>query len=306
MILKFRFLKRYKTALILCGIILFAGCSKRTTGPELIKPDQRLVSREGTDSTFDIATWNVRDFPLEGRTTVSTLARLIGDLDIDMFGLEEMNDTGAFNSLLDSLDDYNGFISEYPGDMLKLGIIYKKNMVSISTPFQIYTSDSYAFPRPPLITYVEVKNEGKVVFSFSLIVNHLKAYGDPSSVDRRREACIKLKDYIDNQILRSSDPDFIMLGDFNDRLNDPPDQNVFEPFLQDSLANYLFLTQPLTSQASYIGDYGNVIDHIVISHSVEPAYQGGSTEILKLETEFDAYTTVISDHRPVLSRFPVF
>jgi len=44
----------------------------------------------------------------------------------------------------------------------------------------------------------------------------------------------------------------------------------------------------------------------VISHSTQQAYQEGSTEILKLDTEFDAYTTVISDHRPVLSRFPVF
>jgi endonuclease/exonuclease/phosphatase family metal-dependent hydrolase len=304
--LKILHVKKNKTALVLIGLFLFAGCSKRTTGPDTIKPDQRLVKKEGTEATFDIATWNVRDFPLDGRTTVSTLARLIRDLDIDMFGLEEMNDVDAFNSLLDSLDDFDGFISEYPGDMLKLGIIYKKNMVSITTPFQIYTSDWYAFPRPPLITYVEVKKEGTVVFNFSLIVNHLKAYGDLESVDRRRDACIKLKDYIDNQILSSSDPDFIMLGDFNDRLNDPPDQNVFEPFLRDSLANYLFLTQPLTDQASYIGDYGNVIDHIVISHSAEEVYQGGSTEILKLETEFDAYTTVISDHRPVLSRFPVF
>jgi len=304
--LKILFIKKNKTALILFSILLFAGCSKRTTGPELLKPDHRLVKKEGTDSTFDIATWNVRDFPLDGRTTVSTLARLIRDLDIDMFGLEEMNDVNAFNSLLDSLDGFDGFISEYPEDMLKLGIIYKKDMVSVTTPFQIYTSDWYAFPRPPLITYVEVEKDGNVVFDFSLIVNHLKAYGDPESADRRREACIRLKDYIDDQILSSADPDFIMLGDFNDRLNDPPDQNIFNPFLQDSLANYLFLTEPLTDQASYIGDYGNVIDHIVISHSTQQAYQEGSTEILKLDTEFDAYTTVISDHRPVLSRFPVF
>ena len=235
-----------------------------------------------------------------------TIVRLIRDLDIDMFGFQELNDESAFFRIVDSLQNYDGFISELPGDILKLGILYKRDIIAVTVPFQIFTNDWYAFPRPPLITYVEVKKEGKVVFNFSLIVNHLKAFGDTESVARRREACLKLKEYIDNQILNSADPDFVMLGDFNDRLNDPTDLNVFNPFLLDPMQNYIFLTEPLTDQATYIGDSGNVIDHILISRDTLEEYQGGSTVILKLETEFEAYTTVVSDHRPVLSRFPVF
>ncbi len=288
------------------SLLLFYSCSTRSTEPENPVNGQRLVDRQGSESTFDIATWNIREFPLNGETTITTIVQLIRDLDIDMFGFQELNDESAFFRIVDSLENYDGFISELPGDILKLGIMYKRDIIAVTVPSQIYTSDWYAFPRPPLITYVEVKKEGEVIFNFSLIVNHLKAFGDDESVDRRREACLKLKEYIDSQILNSADPDLVMLGDFNDRLNDPADRNVFNPFLQDPMQNYIFLTAPLADQATYIGDNANVIDHILISKNTLEEYQGGSTVILKLEVEFEAYTTVISDHRPVLSRFPVF
>ena len=70
--------------------------------------------------------------------------------------------------------------------------------------------------------------------------------------------------------------------------------------------NYRFLTEPLIGQASYIGSQNSLIDHLMITRDVEDEYVGGATQILYLEQEFDRYTTHVSDHRLVLSQFPVF
>ena len=294
-----------KYIVFLLFLSLIFACSKRSLDPVSTDDPNRLVRQYGSDNTFDIATWNVEQFPLQGRTTVAYLAQLIRDMDLDMIGMQEINDRGYFQALLDSLPDYAGFISDYPSDFLKLAVIYKKNMISISTPFQIFTDDWYAFPRPPLVTYVEVRDKDNVVFDFTLIINHFKALSGPENEDRRRDASEKLKIYIDSQILTSADMDCISLGDYNDRIDEPPAQNVFNVFLQDTV-NYRFLTTPLLGEASYIGIENSLIDHLIISQASDEEYGGGETKILYLEKEFENYTTHISDHRPVLSKFPVF
>ena len=286
-------------------LFIALGCSRRSLDPVLNDDSKRIVRQYGSDEIFDIATWNVERFPLQGRVTVSYLAQLIRDMDLDLIGMQEINDKGYFQSLLDSLPEYAGYISDYPSDYLKLAILYKRNMISISTPFQIFTDDWYAFPRPPLVTYVEVRNDDQVVFDFTLIVNHLKAFGDEESTDRRRDACEKLENYINSQVLNSNDMDCLSIGDYNDRIDDSPTENVFSVFLEDT-ANYRFLTAPLSGEASYIGIDKSLIDHLLMTRESDAEYGGGTTQILYLEKEFDLYTTHISDHRPVLSRFPVF
>lgn len=267
--------------------------------------DSRLVKRYGSESTFDIATWNLKQFPIQGRTTVSYIAQLVKDTDIDLFGLQEINNSSYFYALLDSLPEFTGYLSEFPEDQFKLAIIYKKDLISASTPVQIFTDDWYAFPRPPMVSYIEVRKEDQVVFDFTLIVNHLKAMGEVQDIARRKDACNKLKDYIDTQIIASEDPDCILLGDLNDSIDDPAAQNVFTVFLEDSL-NYKFLTGPIVDQASYIGSFNSLIDHLLITDNTLQEYQGGDTRVLYLEQEFGLYTSFISDHRPVLARFPVF
>ena len=178
-------------------------------------------------------------------------------------------------------------------------------MISISTPYQIYIDDWYTFPRPPLVTYVEVRDDDRVAFDFTLIINHLKAFGDDESRNRRNDACIKLKNFIDFQILTSHDKDCISIGDYNDKLDIPISQNVFKVFLEDSVS-YRFLTSPLINEDSYIGNFNSLIDHLLITKDCDDEFGEGITEILYLEKEFDLYTSYISDHRPVLSRFPVF
>jgi exonuclease III len=281
------------------------GCNQRPVSPNdngNTNNANRLVNSVGTETYFDIATWNIENFPISGPTTINYVKQLIRDLDIDMFGLQEMDESASFYRLLDSLPDYTGVVSEYPTDALKLGIIYKKDIISITTTSQIFIGD-YDFPRPPLVTYVQVKKDNTIVFDFTLIVNHLKAFSDPTSQERRRRACEKLYTYINDNILNSLDKDVIVLGDMNDELDDPVQENVFQVFLDDT-ANYTFLTYNLIGQASYPG-FGSLIDHILISTDTETEYNTGSIKILDLDYQFSGYSTFVSDHRPVLAQFPV-
>ena len=185
-------------------MLLFIGCNQRSIDPDNSNNNNsnRLVATVGAESSFDIATWNIENFPMKGPTTISYVAQLIKDLDIDLFGLQELDDTASFYRLLDSLPAYNGTISYYPTDYLKLGIIYKKDIISISNVTQIFIND-YDFPRPPLIAYVQVKKANVVVFDFTIIVLHLKAFSDSTSEGRRRRACEKLYSYINSNILNS-------------------------------------------------------------------------------------------------------
>jgi hypothetical protein len=48
-----------------------------------------------------------------------------------------------------------------------------------------------------------------------------------------------------------------------------------------------------------------LIDHILVTVDALGEYEGGWTETLRLDTEVLYYSYYVSDHRPVMSQFPV-
>ena len=291
-------------SIALSSFTFFIGCSEDSIlqeNPE-VKINDIQITAYGSENSFDLATWNIEQFPKSRSYTIPYLTQIIRDIDIDLIAAQEIDDRSSFFALIDSLDGYEGYLSSLPDYGLQLGLIYKSNVVTISDPDQIFTTDDWAFPRPPLVASVSVKNDSITFFDFIIIVLHLKAFGDQESESRRRTACEKLKDYIDNSLLTESEKDIIVLGDFNDQLDDPPQDNVFEAFLSDTL-NYDFLTLPLTDEPTYINNYFSSIDHVLITNDVRVEYNSGDTQVLKIDEEFSDYLNYISDHRPVLSRF---
>jgi len=272
--------------------------------PEAVT-DENMVSRYGSEKSFDMVTWNIEHFPLNQIHTVHHLQRIIKSMDVDLIAVQEIDERTAFIQLLDSLEQYDGYLSKLPDYGQQMGIIYKSDFISISEPKQIFVDDFYTFPRAPLVTSVTVKIENTIIFDFILIIVHLKAFVDEESKSRRRIACQKLKYYTDNYLISGFEKDVVILGDFNDELNDHSDENIFSIFLTDS-ANYYFLTYPLTDQSTYIGHYSSAIDHILVSADVLNEYKGGKTVVLKIDEEFSNYRDIISDHRPVLAQFFLF
>lgn len=269
-----------------------------------------LVEPRGSEETFDIATWNIKEFPLRGQRTIDTLAILIEDLQLDLISFQEISDTLAFMDLLSQLEDYDGLFSpdiRPPDNYLKTGIIYRTDQISILSWEPLFWNETWEFPRPPLrITVVAELPSG--TFDFYLIVLHLKALDDDNSRARRMAAMAMLKDYLDEIVPFLPDHDWLVVGDYNDELTDPEEQNIFWDFLQDS-TDYSFLTLPLAGNpywASY-PYYNSLIDHLMATEDALDEYgDNGETITLRLDDEYSNYSYVISDHRPVMSQFTDF
>ena len=62
----------------------------------------------------------------------------------------------------------------------------------------------------------------------------------------------------------------------------------------------------LTEYSYIAGSFKSLIDHIMITTSVDSAYPNIKTKILKVDETFTLYLSEVSDHRPVASKIPVF
>jgi len=261
----------------------------------------------GSDSTIDIMTWNMEYFPKNGSTTINEAAIIIKDLDVDIIAVEEISDTLAFKQLLSQLPGWAGIVSPEvynDGTYQKVGLLYNQTIATVIDWQLLFEDDDYAFPRAPIEFTLNIVENGNSL-DFRLIVVHLKAYSGEDNEARRRSAVESLKLYIDEQVQISADDDFVLTGDFNDHLEDPPQDNVFTAILEDT-SNYSVLTKPLSGYfGSYIGySEPNLIDHVIISSDALTEFgSGGITQALYLDEQNPDYAATVSDHRPVLARF---
>ncbi|MCK4655247.1 MAG: hypothetical protein KAU01_12465, partial [Candidatus Cloacimonetes bacterium] len=160
----------------------------------------------------------------------------------------------------------------------------------------------YAFPRRPLVIEFTFKEE-----PFIIINNHLKAKTGEENRARRIDACQKLDRFIDKN---HPDANVIVLGDLNDQLPDPEDENVFLVFLKD-IANYKFadweIAADSTANWSYpYWKYRGHLDHILISNELFDEFEkdGSAVKTIAIDKFMeggdDARYKYITDHRPVV------
>ena len=265
----------------------------------------------GTDSTFDVATWNIEHFPKRGQTTINNVAAIIQALDLDYIGIQEVDDTAAFTTLVNQLEGYDGFYQQNP--YAGLGVIYKTDVLTVNSLFEIYTTNNYwkPFPRAPIVMDVEFMGA-----QYILINNHWKCCGnnilnlsDPDDEETRRwQASVLLKEFIDTTY---PDANVILMGDLNDQLTDVPLHNVFQNFLDDS-DNFRFVDMDIaegsSSHWSY-PDWPSHLDHILISNELFDEMESPGTQVSCIKVEacwsngWSGYEYYVSDHRPVALRF---
>lgn len=308
--------KALKKILPLLLLSFFLFCNKRVNnGNDEVPPGEPIsIPQFGAANTFEIASWNIEQFGNPGYHNVALqiidVVEIIKDLDIDLFAVQEITSVTAFNTLLDSLPEYDGIVAtQTSGFALWTGIIYRKSMITVSNQDILFTDDSYNFPRFPYSVYVQAK-QNNITFDFTLIVLHLKAEdGNPASAERRRTAIDSLENYVSRKLQQGGDPDYIIAGDWNDLLDDAASDNVFLPFLNQPQA-YTFLTLPFAgseTEYSYIGgNFRSLIDHIMITASIDTIYDNIYTQIIKIDQFFGQYETEVSDHRPVAARISAF
>jgi endonuclease/exonuclease/phosphatase family metal-dependent hydrolase len=293
-------MKQIQTLLLL--IMIFAvGQSSGQTFEEL---------EFGTDTTFEVATWNIEWFPKNGQTTVGYVSQIIEALDVDLIAMQELDDTDMFDQMMDGLEDYVGYYES--GWFAGLAYIYKPGVIEINDIYEIYTTEEYwgAFPRSPMV--MDLNFNGENIF---VINNHYKCcgdgvldYGNNSDEEYRRYVANELlKQYIDVNL---PDSKVIVLGDLNDILTDALDNNVFQMLLDDT-GNYLFadleIGQGNSSDWSY-PTWPSHIDHILITNELFDAFENDSSAIstIKVDEYFPGgwwdYDGDVSDHRPVAMR----
>jgi len=259
----------------------------------------------GTDSTFEVVSWNIEWFPKNGQVTADSVKTIIESLAADVYALQEIDDTTLLKQVVSNIPGYAcHFKSSYYGG---LAYVYNTNTVQVNEKYEIYTSQPYwnSFPRSPQVLELTFNNEDYII-----IDNHLKCCGDGTidlndtsdEENRRLSAVILLKQYIDSIFHNKK---VIVVGDWNDILTDPTPNNVFNSFLNDP--DYLFVDFPIAfgNSANFsFPNWPSHLDHILISDELFADFSKPNSEISCIRVDdymssWNVYDNNISDHRPV-------
>ena len=260
----------------------------------------------GTDSTFEVVSWNIEWFPKNGSTTANYVETILTNLNADVYALQEIGDTTLLKTLVSNIPGYEcHFVSSYYGG---LTYVYNTNTVQIIDKYEIYTSQAYwnAFPRSPQVLNLDFMGENIFVIN-----NHLKCCGDeilnindPQDEENRRLMAITyLKEYMDSLL---HDTKIILLGDLNDILTDSPQNNIFNSLINDT-TNYLFVDMDIAANSSNYWSYPSWpshLDHILISNELFPSFQSNYSNVscIRIDDYMNSwfqYENNISDHRPI-------
>lgn len=360
--MKHRGFHRPVVLLLALGLVLgFAACSGITpadpddpvippgspcgAGPTAFNAFPGGFGPVGTDTTLEVGTWNLLNFPNAGQSTVDLFVNILTTIDLDVLGVEEIGDTLAFRQLVDRLPGYGGVYSPDTygfGNYQKTGIIWKKSMatlVSWGVP-AAFDSSRFSFPddyvtvdsdtradsqsrsyvwagRAPIEGVIQVHSPRRS-YTFHFIVMHLKAgKTDADSQARRRCATYVLHRYLNQRIDLDPQVRYVLAGDWNDELNDRPLQtSSFMSFLSDQ-GEYLFLTQAfippnVPSTSPYLSHPIGLIDHLAVNRNACSDFSTGRITTLRFDLLLQppdypvSYTSVGSDHRPVVVVVPGF
>jgi len=267
---------------------------------------QRVIGRE---ATFELATWNLHNFP-EDEVTAARAAELLRELDLDLIGVQEISEATTLEAIAAGLGDFAAALSPGPcyssGGCQKTGFLYRRGLLTLPGPLiSLFTDDGNAFPRAPQQAQFLLRRPTGEQLPLIAIVVHLKAYPGEENEARRRLACNQLQRHIDKILGADPTAQVALLGDFNDELEDPQEDNVFTALLEHP-EQYFFTTQDPSELGhwSYI-PYRSFIDHILITTALEASFGSAVTLAVPLDrwVEEYSYREVISDHRPVVTRF---
>lgn len=259
----------------------------------------------GTDSTFEVITWNLEWFPKNGQITINYVSQIIEALDVDVIALQEIDEKNQFSNMVDNLEGWEGYYVD--NNYLGLAYIYKSSTVEPLEIKEILTSKNRELPRSPYV--MGLRSHG---LDFILINNHFKCCGDGyldhtdlwDEETRRIDGCILLEQYInDNHPFDR----VILLGDLNDNLTDIPENNVFSPFL-DKPEKYIFTDMQIAAGSSTGWSYPSWpshLDHIMINDVLYDNILGEDAVVTTIKLDnyfsggFNEYDDDVSDHRPV-------
>jgi endonuclease/exonuclease/phosphatase family metal-dependent hydrolase len=258
----------------------------------------------GTDSTLEVITWNIEHFPKNGDITIDYVAQIVEAMNVDVVAIQEVTGSGYLDQLIAKLDGWDGFYAY--NQYASLCFIYNAEVISDVNIFEIYTSQTREFPRSPLVMEMNFRGGG-----FVIINNHFKCCGngeldfndDWDEEKRRFDASVLLDGYIEEHYPNEK---VIVVGDLNDELVDPVEDNVFSIF-KEQPANYLITDMDIALGSSNHWSYPSWpshLDHIFITNELVEEYlkYGSDIRTIRVDDSFGSwydYDQNVSDHRPV-------
>jgi endonuclease/exonuclease/phosphatase family metal-dependent hydrolase len=316
---------RTRTTLLSLGALLamsLAACETpsavvpRTLAPSA--PHATVIPAQGTASTLDIGNWNLEWFgdpsngPTDDALQLQNVKDVISGSDLDVWGLVEVVDATEWNSLK-SLSGYTGILANdasvtngsayYTTSEQKPALLWKSSVATLVSAKLICTANDTDFAgRPPLEVKLHVTLNGgseDIVF----IVLHMKAFNDVASWQRRQNAAVALKSYLDATYPTQK---VIVIGDWNDDVDTSitsGEPTPYANFVNDP-SRYTFPTKALTDAgiASTVS-YTDMIDHQLETNEMAATYVASSVKVYRVDSYITSYGTTTSDHYPVLSRY---
>jgi endonuclease/exonuclease/phosphatase family metal-dependent hydrolase len=279
-----------------------------TDGPPLTDalppPNGDLVPPVGSDTTLDVACWNLEWFPKDDVRSVALSADLITSLELDLIVVEEVASIAAWDELVARLPHHEGLLSTHrysPTEYQKIGFLYRPELLTAGEPELLFTDDSFGWPRPAM----KVHFETMFGLGFDAIGLHLKAGGSESDAERRAVAMVRLDQYIRAQVDGGGEDELLVLGDYNEVLTNTNGQAVLAPMLSAS-DRYTFRTAAAAAagEGSFVPN-NRLIDHIVTTAGISAEVGPTSVIIPRLDAMMQRYDSYVSDHLPVVLSIPM-
>ncbi|WP_234733623.1 DUF5689 domain-containing protein [Tellurirhabdus bombi] len=264
---------------------------------------------------------------------------VLSGLQSDVIVLQEISSADAITRLLAGLPGYQGncspFVSNNPGhelppnpatpttvpdDAQRVCILYKPDVLSLvsqrpllekAQPLANYPTEPenfWASGRYPYMWTFNTTVNGTQK-RLNIVGLHAKANTtQPDSYLRRKYDAQVLYDSLNAQFPNDW---LIVAGDFNDdtdftvatEASIPSTESTYKQFVDDQ-ARYTFVTRSLSDNGfrTYLTS-DNVIDQILVSNELTPAYVAGSAGVGIPFTTIADYGNTTSDHLPVVARF---
>ena len=229
-------ISRRKSDLILSSltvVLLACGASPEIASPEELELGELkqaiTIPGKGTTTTLDFGSWNLEWFGDTGNGPANESLQLANARDVilgsnlDIWAFAEIVSQNHWNNLESQLTGYAGFLAKEPNvtngaasygtNEQTVGILYKSSLATVQSARVILTANDADFAgRPPLEVTLRVTLNGTTE-DVIVIVLHAKCCSDTTGWQRRRNAALALKSYLDTSHAARK---VWVLGDFND------------------------------------------------------------------------------------------
>jgi len=263
----------------------------------------KIITEPLAVGTFNIA-WlgdGINDRENRNEEDYKRIAKVITEVNADIIGLQEIENSAALEKLCQFLSDYK-FIIKKSSSEQNVALLYKES-IEISAIEEYKPLDVKAGrTRQGLVAYCKKGN-----FDWTMMIVHLKSTSRYDSTEEmrvesrnvRRLQTKVLSQWIDS-IIQKKEKDIIIVGDFNDfpaRKKEP----TLNPLLENP--NIEFITK---ERRSCKDEKLFSIDHIVVSQSAKKRFIIGSDGVYNFyASETQENGRKISDHCPIFSRFEI-